>query len=248
MTCWLQHKEITGHLKSFFQVVDDRISSDLEGNPHLHEEHVEATLRAVIQERGELLHRRLLNQRPALLIAVELISHRERAPHGHGADIGLVLKADVPGSYTTHKAVIVQSKRLHPTHSDEFTQHCEYPEILNESSSSPQWMRMLHRTSSAVYFLFNPQKIRGRTTNLGLQVMSAQQVAGAAQAGKERITASDAYRCKPFSKWMVEDFICSNIGDIRECITNLARGKDTDEPPKWTLSIDLKANLSGNQV
>jgi len=179
-------------------------------------------------------------QRKKSISLVFKATHITRTEKTHGADIGLVLRAELPDEYVLTKAAIIQSKRLHPSEMGNFSNRSSYQELFKRNKES-QWDRMLSITSSSAYFLYGPFQIyiKNKYTPLGTCVVSAQKIAGIAdQPASTPFFATDAVQMgKSLSKWLVEEFICCNIGDPNKQTINTALGENPNFPITSTLEI-----------
>jgi hypothetical protein len=73
--------------------------------------------------------------------------------------------------------------------------------------------------------------------------MSAQVIDGMAKAGRTSLTAEDSYKQgKLFSSWIVDDFICCNVGDTNVNVIEIALGNNPKFPVRNVYKITLKGN------
>jgi len=247
--CWLKSNNIQDELEIFFRDIDKELSSYYEENPNVREEHLESRLATLLEHKAFAPHARRLTREHARLaqqpinlsVAVRHITHSERQ---HGADIGLVADIDCPGEYKLTKAVLVQGKRLYPGRRG-FDQDCNYPEIFKSDTSEsyrPQWSRLLNLTPASVYFLYNPEQLLIKRTirDLGTRVVNARIVEGFGAAGQSIFTATDSYeQGRSFANWMVDEFICCDIGDTRKDIVAIALGESPDFPIRRSITVRL---------
>jgi hypothetical protein len=252
--CWLTDETVLRELSSFFSDVDQEFSRFYEEQYDTSETALDGALGTYLRSSkllrlplSRINHARSRTGRSSLHIDFRHITRTERT---HGADIGLLLHLAVPNEQVLQKAVLVQSKRLYPDRNQEFTEHCHYPEIFGdrvpgesvEGKLEPQWKRMLNISPSSVYLLYGSEKFsyRNNFPNLGTRVIPAQRIAGifASSTNRRGFTAYDAYQmAKPFSQWMVENFICCSVGDTNELVINTALGRNADFPVKSSLEV-----------
>lgn len=248
--CWIRAVNVQEELELFFADLDRELSSYYEVNPNDREEHLESQLATLLRTKPFRLHedriakeRARLSQPPLQLkIAVRHITNIEAK---YGADIGLVAELNCPGEYQLRKATLIQSKRLSPINNS-FNENCSYSEIFRKTDemgkSKSQWERMLNVTPSSVYFLYNPERlyIKRRVHNLGTRVVSARLIAGTAEAGQSKFTATDAYdQGSTFSSWMVDEFVCCNAGDTRDEVVRIALGESQDFPVRHSFVFTI---------
>jgi hypothetical protein len=261
--CWLKSNNIQDELELFFRDVDKELSSYYEENPDMREEHLESRLATLLEHKPFAPHARRLTrehtrlaQKPInLSVAVRHITHSERQ---HGADIGLIADIDCPGEYKLTKAVLVQGKRLYPANKS-FDQNCAYQEIFKTGTSEdyrPQWSRLLGLTPAAVYFLYNPERLLIKRTirDLGTRVVNARIIEGVHAAGQNVFTATDSFeQGRSFANWMVDEFICCDVGDTRKDVISIALGGSPDFPIRRSITVRLtreqvdQASLFGTQ-
>jgi hypothetical protein len=243
--CWMHSNEELGELKSLFVNADNRVSLYYAENPSIREEHIESRLVTTLEQEPSGVYQARINEDrsrrglPALAIAFKHITHSERL---NGADMGLVATLNIPGELVLTKAILAQSKKLYRD-GDGFSQASSYDEIFSSGSSSPQWDRLLNVTSSSVYFLFGPDRLRiGRKTrSFGTQVLTAQNVKGLSESGVSRVTAAMAYsRGLDFPRWVVDEFICCNAGDSNTRVIDIARGQNSNFTVRNTIEISIR--------
>ena len=258
LNCWLQDANVQKQLEDYFADVDRGLSTFYETNPDTAEPQLDGHLAARLEKEDvsslELHLERIKRERiSAGLKPLRLsfnIRHITSGEVGHGADIGLLLRLELPGEYTLTKAVIVQAKRLYPNTRGTFSENSAYHELFKQGKI-PQWERMLNHTPASVYFFYNPHQVRikQRIQTIGTRVIPAQHIAGIAQHGVKNFTALDAYqRGKPLAKWFVEDFICCNVGDTRENTINIASGRNYEFPVRSTIEIIIEGGTINSQL
>lgn len=243
--CWIKSANEITELKALFGSADNRVSLYFAENPDTREEHLEGRLLTTLERETSPAHQARINTErslqglPSLALQFKHITHSEAA---NGADIGLIASLNIPGEVVLTKAVLVQSKRLH-WRGVGFSGTSSYEEVFRAGASSPQWDRLLNVTSSAIYILFGPDRLRlGRTVrSFGTQVMTAQTIKGIAESGVSRITAAEAYRQGVrFSSWVVDQFICCNVGDPTDKVIDIARGRDRSFTVRNTIEIQIQ--------
>jgi len=253
--CWLRDINVQKQLEKFFSDADQQFSTYYEANPHTGEPQLDGRLASCLEKdtldslQLYLKHieqkRRKAGLRPLRLSFK--VTHITSAEAQHGADIGLVASLDVPGEYILTKAVLVQTKRLHPNPDDTFSENCSYPELFKQRSI-PQWERMLEQTPGSVYFFYNPYQLLVRRTikTVGTRVVSAQHISGIAHRNvRNGFTVLDAYdRGKPLAKWFVEDFICCLVGDARPEIVDTALGKNPRYPVRLSILVTVETEVT----
>jgi hypothetical protein len=190
-------------------------------HPRMRNEHIEGHLVGLLNPEQVQPYQDRINQErsslsiPALSITFEHITHSEGL---NGADIGLVANLRVPGETILSKAVLIQSKRASPAR-DTFTESTKFPELLGDRRALgrvAQYDRLLQVTSSSVYFLFCPDRVKiGRSyREIGTRVVGAQLIKGLAESGVGDFSIKDAYhQGQSLAEWMIGQFICCNTGD-----------------------------------
>ena len=169
--CWLNNETVLREFKGFFDDVNQRFSQFYEEQFDTNEIALDGNLGNYLRSEEILgLHLKRINRErnrtnyPSLSLACRHITHGEGT---HGADLGLILRLNLPNEQILDKAVLIQSKRLYIDSNREFSDKSEYRELFgriqNRNAESnnrlpPQWDRMLNQTSSSVYFLYGPEK------------------------------------------------------------------------------------------
>lgn len=248
--CWLQNSDVRGQLSDYFATIDEDLSTYFEENPTVREEHLESRLATLLEIQGnsklQLPLARIQRERARIhLKPINFsirVSHITSGETAHGADIGIVAELNIPGEFRSIKAVLIQSKKLYPDRNGIFHEKSVYKEIFS-NQNNPQWKRLLDKTPSSVYFLYNPYKLRLKRgiKLLGTRVITAQYISGVASAIQNPVmTAEEAFnQGKILSNWFIEDFICCRIGDTRDEIINIARGRNADFPVRYTITISI---------
>jgi hypothetical protein len=253
--CWIQSANILRELEAFFSEVDDDVSSFYEENPTSSEPNLDGMLVKSLTSKSFERYANRINaerqrtgQRPVTLsIKSTPISSQERK---HGADLGIVARLNIPGEHEITKAALVQSKRLYPNLIG-FDEDCVYPEIFKENTRvkvESQWKRMLDLTPSSFYFLYNPEKIRVKRTikPVKTRVMTALNIAGRA-SGRRVLTVEDALNATTFADWMVDEFICCNVGDPREQVVAAALGNNPDFTVRHSIEVTIEREQASPQ-
>lgn len=245
LNCWMKSNNEITELKSLFSRADNRVSLYFSENPDAREEHLEGHLLSTLGRETSSVYQARMNEErslrklPTLAIKFKHITHSE---HANGADLGLVASLNIPGEVVLTKAILAQSKKLH-WRGASFSQNSQYEEMFRVGSSPPQWDRLLNVTSSSVYLLFGPDRLRiDRTVkDFGTQILTAQSVKGLAESGVSRMTAAEAYsRGLNFSDWIVDQFICCNLGDSTDRVIDIARGRNKDFTVRNTLEVQIQ--------
>jgi hypothetical protein len=247
--CWIQSGNIQRELEAFFSEVDDDLSSYYEEHPNTSETHLDGMLIGLLTSKSFERYANRINAerersglRPiSLKIKGTPITSKERT---HGADIGIVARLNIPGEHELTKAALVQSKRLHPNLFS-FSDDCVYPELFKEKSNGdtpPQWERMLGITSSSFYFLYNPERVHIKRTNrtIKTRVITAQTIAGMVSR-RRPFTVQDAAKAKTFASWMVEEFICCNVGDPRDDVVATALGQNQEFSVRHSIEVTMES-------
>jgi hypothetical protein len=243
--CWMKSSEELGELKSLFANADNNVSLYYADNPSIREEHIESRLVTTLEQQPSGVYQARINEDrlrrglPTLAIDIKHITHSERR---NGADMGLVASLNIPGEMLLTKALLAQSKKLYRGVNG-FSQTSSYDEIFGGDSASPQWDRLLNVTSSSVYLLFGPDRlrIRNKMRSFGTQVLSAQSIKGLAESGVSRVTAAMAYsRGLDFPSWIVNEFICCNVGDSTTGVIDIARGKNSNFTVRNTIEVSIR--------
>jgi hypothetical protein len=247
--CWIRSSNIRNELKALFKDVDRRLSSYFAAHPKMREEHIEGHLVALLNSEQIQPYQDRINQErtllnlPALSINFEHITHSEGL---NGADMGLVANLRVPGENILSKAALIQSKRAYPVR-DAFTESAKFPELLGDRRApgrTAQYDRLLHVTSSSVYFLFCPDRVKiGRSyREIGTRVVGAQLIKGLAESGVGDFSIKDAYdQGQSLAEWMISQFICCNTGDIRSEVINTAAGGNNEFGVRNTLQVNIQS-------
>jgi hypothetical protein len=249
--CWIQPQSIQEELEDFFSEVDSDLSSFYEENPNTAEPQLDGSFIRSLTSKSFDLHAKRINavrrrnrRQPVYLkIKATPITATERT---YGADIGLVARVSVPGEHEITKAALVQSKRLYPNMLNAFDEKCYYKELFGGNAKTkvlPQWKRMLDQTASSYYFLYNPERLRiGKNLQtLKTRVLPAQVVAGMATS-RAVYTPTQSVKLNSFSEWIVEEFVCCNVGDTRENVVEIAMGSNPDFPVRHSVVVVLDAN------
>jgi len=245
--CWIKSKEAKKELKELFSDIDKTLSEILEEAPHTPETSLDGKIGILFEERSKPHLRRFNDVRESkglckIQISVKSITHTESK---NGADIGLVADINIPEEINLRKAVLVQSKRLHPNN-EKFNQNSKYNSMFydEETHLDPQWKRMQKVSCSSFYFLYGPYKLKiGRTQKiLGTRIIDANLIAGKAKANVKTFSAEDSFDYgKPFSDWIVDQFLCCKVGDTREEVIKIALGNDPQNfPVHDTLFFTIK--------
>ena len=244
--CWLKPATVRTEFKEFFSDTDKQLSTYYEENPNVREEHLEGRLVTLLESTPFTLYENRINRErrkrglPLLTLKFQHITNREG---GHGADIGLVANLNLPGEFVLTKATLIQSKRLHPNRLT-FNEQCDYSELFRqEGNARPQWDRMLDITPSSVYFFYNPDRLSiGRTIKtVRTRVINAQVIKGMAEAGRRSFSVEDSLDYgKSFSSWLIDDFICCDVGDSRPETVNLAMNGNPDFTVRHAVHVSIE--------
>jgi hypothetical protein len=244
--CWLKPGTVKAEFEQFFSDADKQLSIYYEDNPAMREEHIEGRLVTLLDGthfdiyQKRINKERLAQERPLLTMEFKHITNRER---NHGADVGLVARLNIPGEIVLTKAVLIQSKRLYPRQR-EFTQDCDYPELFTQRDTIPsQWDRMLDITASSAYFFYNPDRLKiGKSMRpVGTRVMSAQAIKGMAAAGRRTLSVRDLIKeSRSFSSWVVDQFICCDIGDPHPETIDIAMGANADFTVRHSIQMIIE--------
>jgi hypothetical protein len=246
--CWIQSRTVLDELRSHFAEVNREVSTYYEDHPSLREEALDGHLTSRIVSRipdrrlARLAAERARSGRPPLIFhfsAREITAGERR----HGADLGVVARIDVPGEMMLTKAALIQSKKL-GAYGGEFLANSEYPELFGSRTKTlgPQWERMLEITPASFYALYNPERLRIRRgiKYLGTRLMPARMVGGMEAAGNVGFTAMDALdRATPLESWIVDQFICCEVGDQRSEVVRTALGENERFPVRHVITLDI---------
>jgi hypothetical protein len=246
--CWIRSRTVLDELRSHFAEVNREVSTYYEDQPSVREEALDGHLVSRIvsgipdRRRARLATERARSGRSPLVFrfsAREITSGERR----HGADLGVVARIDVPGEMELTKAALIQSKKL-SSYRGEFQETSEYPELFGSQTKTlrPQFERMLEITPASFYALYNPERLRIRRgiKLLGTRLMPARTIQGMEAAGNLRFTAIDALdRATPLQNWIVDQFICCEIGDQRSEVVRTALGENERFPVRHVIQLDI---------
>lgn len=256
--CWFKDIDLQTRLEAQLTSVDERLSMYYQNNLGSSEGNLDERLifslegieligqKVDIERNHERLYKR--SESYHLSFSAKHITPKESE---HGADIGFILNANWAGKYTLTKAVLVQAKKLYPNTKDTFSENSVYTELFKQRRV-PQWERMLSQTPASVYFFYNPYQIHidGSERKFGTRVLSAERIAGIAPQPNNLRGEQGYDRAKyvyeqgiPFAKWLVEDFICCKMGDVRKDIIEIARGKNKEFPVTFTVEITIEGGI-----
>jgi hypothetical protein len=243
--CWIKSATAKNELKELFSEIDRDLSTSYEESPYTPELSLDGSFGTLFNERSKRYLERFNDERNArglcrIRISLNQITHSEKRD---GADIGLIAHISIPEEIEIKKAVLVQSKRL-SAKNGKFDQDCIYNGLFNsELTIEPQWKRMLGITCSSVYFFYNPNRIKiGKSNkNLRTRVLGAQIIEGKANAKVNSFSAKQSYyEGKPFSEWIVDNFICCTVGDTNKKTIETALGKNADFSVHRTLHFVIE--------
>ncbi|MEZ4683162.1 MAG: hypothetical protein R2932_54040 [Caldilineaceae bacterium] len=246
--CWLQDSNVESELETFFSEVDRQVSTYYEQNSSTFETHLDGQIVAYLrnQQAIDLSMQRIQRERAnkhlppfTLQFNAKHVTNKEIV---HGADLGVVCRIQLPREYAITKAALIQTKRLYMNSKAEFNDKCVYKELFTTAQTlKPQWERLLNITPASVYALYGPLRLKVKRTiqNFGIRIVSAQHVAGIANTTSQ-FTALDAYeRGITFADWIVNAFICCNVGDTRQEVIDTAMGMNNDFPVRYAIEIAI---------
>jgi hypothetical protein len=238
---WIADPVIENILYSTFCKVDADFSTHFEANSLSNEERLTGAFIKTLIDRFMPVNNLLGNLRTCTTPWYFKLYYNDttvrRGEKKWCADMAFVLDAKVPGKYECRKAILLQAKKMNSRQTRSGIVFENYWRI-----DVPQATKLLSRTKSSYYILYNPNN-----TGLGVRILPANSLVSLATASGNSTTL-DTSEATPstrrLAEFMLYDFIGCWTGDTGSRILRVAEGKDPKRVPNYVIKVMITAEHS----